>query len=92
MTAAQIRAMFAVGQSWTGMRSPGRLGADVDVTARVVDKVQGNAVKFTVAHADPCWTYFPKAADVIEARDGFLHFRIPKPSGDITVKLYREAS
>ena len=86
MTLAEIKAMFIVGQVWTGKRSPGFDGDAHTTTRREVAEIKGNAVIFMV-HDKRFWSYWPKAREIIEARPGYVRYSIPKVKAEVELTL-----
>ena len=85
MTLKEIKAMFKPGQAWTAENTfHGRFPGP-----RTVGMVM--PTQMTWVHPstkEPVWMTFPKAAQVLEARDGFLKFLI-FPDKDHTLTLQR---
>lgn len=76
MTLAQIRAMLQVGSVWRFNVDRSALHSPNADEIRTIEKVQTS--EFVAKQADgkckSIWTPFPKASQVIEARDGYLKF------------------
>jgi hypothetical protein len=72
MTLKQIRAMFAVGEEWTADNtySPGASGP------RVLVEMRSTQFIWKTAQAARSFMQLPKASQIIEARDGFLSFKL----------------
>jgi len=72
VTLKEIKAMFQVGQQWAGENTyaPKASGP------REVVQLLSTQMVWKTPHADRSWMQFPKAAQVIEARDGFLKFKL----------------
>jgi hypothetical protein len=72
MTLKQIHAMFEVGQTWiaTNSHQPKAAGPRV-----VVQKLSSQLV-WKNHLADRFWMRIPKASAIVEAREGFLSFRL----------------
>lgn len=89
MSLKSIKAMFAPGQVWIGTRTPGPSGAAESVTTRTITKVRTR--DYICDNGDTKGRFygsFPKkASDVIEARDGYLKFKI---DNKYTVALERK--
>lgn len=88
MTLKEIHAMFQVGQTWNAVntRHSGACGprtVSEIFTKQIVFKQPGDATRF--------WMTLPKAAEVIEARAGYLKFRL-MDGRDTTVELTKESS
>lgn len=94
MTLNDIKAMFTPGSTWTAVRTPpmppGSNAATLYPLPRVVKRVGSKDIVFTVSGAD-FYTPIPRAIDVIEAREGFLSFRLPKMP-DVSVALTKVTS
>lgn len=86
MTLKEIQAMFEVGQQWEAVNT---YVAKASGTRTVVQKLSTQMVWKTPI-ADRSWMQFPKASQVIEARDGFLSFNLftPQEQKDYTEKYH----
>lgn len=89
MTLPQIKAMFKPGDVWIGRRTPG-FKEDVTVSRRTIQQVRGN--DYICDNGDGKGRFygsFPKARDVIEARDGYLKFNLvhPKEPGKVAAVI-----
>lgn len=76
MTLKQIHAMFAVGQTWEAVntyrpKASGRRELVQKLTTQLVWKTETSPRS---------WMTLPKAAEIIEARDGYLCFLMFPPS------------
>lgn len=84
MTLAEIKAMFKIGQVWTGKRTPGFKGEACTITKRTVSELRGNAIIFSLnGDGQRYWCNWPKARDIIEARPGYLRFKLPTVDAEV---------
>lgn len=72
MTLKEIQAMFGVGTQWEAVNTYNEKASG---TRSVVQKLTTQLVWKTPT-SDRSWMQFPKASQVIEARDGFLSFNL----------------
>ena len=96
MKLKEIKAMFAVGQRWRVTREGGKplvvhgnlgtttLPANNGATTRQVEQVKSCEVVWTKPDGKTVHMPYPKATDMIEARDGFLKFKYPESSETLT--------
>lgn len=91
MTLAQIKAMFQPGQVWIGTRTPGfKPGDPPSLSRRTIQTVRTK--DYICDNGDGKGRFygvFPIARDVIEARDGYLKFRLSKDSA-VVIELVRQ--
>jgi hypothetical protein len=99
MTLKQIKAMFVPGEKWhcrrdaTPMVVHGNLGTTIlpnkdPETDRAVFKLETRNLIWLMPDGKKLWTDWPPAANIIEARAGFLKFKYPgaiSPERDITI-------
>lgn len=83
MTLAKIKAMFSPGQKWHATRTGGGPHRD---ELRTVHRVESKNIIFQVPSGELYWTGWPKAAEVKEARPGFLRFGY-SDGPEVTLKL-----
>lgn len=86
MTITEIKSMFAPGQQWRVQRTGkpvtivGNLGntvlpaIDCD-ERRAVKRVMGKQLVTTMPEGRDCYTDWPKAGEIIEAKPGLLKFQ-----------------
>jgi hypothetical protein len=88
LTLKQIHAMFEVGQQWNAVNTYNEKASGIRT---VVQKLTTQLV-FKTPQSDRSWMQLPKAADVIEARDGFLSFRLFSAKDDLKYRGDKAAS
>jgi hypothetical protein len=89
ITLAQIKSMFAAGQTWRGTRTT-ETPSTTHETVRVVEKVRTRDIVFTI-DGKRYYTPLPKARDVLEAdlEQGVVAYRV---NATVTVRLHRVAT
>jgi hypothetical protein len=76
MTLKEIREMFQPGQTWDVVNTYIE-GGKMD-GPRTVDQVLSAQIKWR-RNDKPAWMPIPQASQIVEAREGFLSFRLFKP-------------
>lgn len=73
MTLKQIHSMFEIGQTWDEINTycPAMSGPRT-----LAEKLTTQLVWNVPRKTERGWMKIPKASQVIEARDGFLHYRL----------------
>jgi hypothetical protein len=72
MTLEAIRAMFKVGETWVGTNTL----HDKINGPRTLTKLGSVEFRWSTADQPDFYTRFPKASEIIEARDGYVKFYI----------------
>lgn len=89
----EIRAMLVPGSRWLGVRNPpfpaSSSSASLNGAIRTVERVETKNIVYRIGE-QRMWSPFPKASEIIEARDGFLSYVIPNSAGQIQVALTRQ--
>jgi hypothetical protein len=75
MTIKEIRGMFAPGQKWEAVNTLHEKANGV----RTLVEIKSAQMVWSTATAPRFWMPIPKASQVVEARDGFLSFRLYTP-------------
>lgn len=91
MKVTEIHAQFQPGTKWKAERCPawpsGSSSAALQGLPRTVKVLHTTQIRWDINDQD-FWTELPRQKDVIEVRDGFVKFTLPKNPG-ITVTLER---
>lgn len=84
MTLKEIHAMFEIGQVWTAENTK---IPKMNGPRKLIEKYTANLV-WELPTLPRGWMPFPKARDVVEARAGYLKYRLGDAAGN-TVALTR---
>jgi hypothetical protein len=87
MTLTQMKAMFQPGQRWIGIRNDAGVKKE---TTRTVSEVRSTEIVWRLDDTPKYFSKLPKARDIIEARDGYLRYRVPRLGPPLEVELTRE--
>lgn len=80
MTRNELKAMFTVGSTWRTTRTPGYRAEASSTFTGTVQTVRSEDFIFLRDDGKTYYADLPKMRDVIEARPGFLKFRLPASS------------
>jgi hypothetical protein len=79
LTLKRIHAMFEVGQQWNAVNTYNEKASGV----REVARKHATQLVWTTPTVPSSWMKLPMASQVIEARDGFLSFRLFSANDDM---------